>query len=133
MNITIQQLIEAIALKFNMPPQYDLEYRVALQVMMLPENHLTQLFAQLAYELNIERSVLQSTSCRIFQQLRIQTPQQFATRTMRQGSKELAHGRSPKLILSSSSGSSPGLGKRFIFSARIPKLMVRVTKYSCAS
>ncbi|CAL6049028.1 Hypothetical_protein [Hexamita inflata] len=60
MNITIQQLIEAIALKFNMQPCYDLAYRVALQVMMLPENHFTQLFAQLAYELNIERSALQN-------------------------------------------------------------------------
>ncbi|CAL5982259.1 Hypothetical_protein [Hexamita inflata] len=72
MSITIQRLIEQIAHKFNMQPCHDLEYRVALQVMMLPEQHLAQLFAQLSDELNIESSVLQN-----FFLTNIQTTQQL--------------------------------------------------------
>ncbi|CAL5992187.1 Hypothetical_protein [Hexamita inflata] len=58
--MNIQYLVDVIALKFNMQPCDDLERRVALQVIMLPEQHLMQLFVQLSYDLNIDSLVLKN-------------------------------------------------------------------------
>ncbi|CAL6108145.1 Hypothetical_protein [Hexamita inflata] len=60
-NISSTQLVDAIAKQFFVPQGAFLEYRVAVQIMMLPDTLYQQFFVQLALELNASRAELTKT------------------------------------------------------------------------